>query len=356
MEDKMVNKKNATIMDVAKMSGVSKGTVDRVIHNRGEVSEDTIKKVKDTIAELGFTPNIHASMLSSKQKYSIIVVMPNFQQKDYWNLVHNGIEQAKESLVHKHISIDIIYFNLFDSSSFCLACELALEREPNGMLLTPLYKDDAIAFVKKLNKKKIPVVFIDSKLEGSNYLAYYGMPEFESGYLAANLLLEGCGGNSKRILNIRLIEGAAPLNESIHNKLEGFSDYINKHHPETEIVTYKIAPGNYIENIKKLDAFFVNNPDIDKIITFHSRAYMVAEWMELRNINNKYLIGFDGHQQNIEAVKKGFISTLISERAALQTANAVDILVRNITLKFVPQHKDNYASMDILNKYNVDFY
>ena len=48
---------NVTINDVAKAAGVSKGTVDRVIHNRGEVSEKSRKKVLKVIEELGYKPN-----------------------------------------------------------------------------------------------------------------------------------------------------------------------------------------------------------------------------------------------------------------------------------------------------------
>ena len=36
--------KKYTIKDIAQMAGVSKGTVDRVLHKRGKVSEDALKK------------------------------------------------------------------------------------------------------------------------------------------------------------------------------------------------------------------------------------------------------------------------------------------------------------------------
>ena len=42
-----------TIIDVARKAGVSKGTVDRVVHNRGEVSRKSAEKVRKAIEELG---------------------------------------------------------------------------------------------------------------------------------------------------------------------------------------------------------------------------------------------------------------------------------------------------------------
>ena len=38
---------NYTIKDIARMAGVSAGTVDRVLHNRGDVSEKSKEKVRD---------------------------------------------------------------------------------------------------------------------------------------------------------------------------------------------------------------------------------------------------------------------------------------------------------------------
>jgi len=44
MIDNSINK-NITIKDVAKLAQVSIGPVDRVIHNRGKVSEKKLKKI-----------------------------------------------------------------------------------------------------------------------------------------------------------------------------------------------------------------------------------------------------------------------------------------------------------------------
>ena len=50
----------STINDVAEASGVTIGTVDRVLHERGEVSEKTREKVLRAVRELGYKPNVYA--------------------------------------------------------------------------------------------------------------------------------------------------------------------------------------------------------------------------------------------------------------------------------------------------------
>jgi len=72
-----VGKKNMRIKDIAKAAGVSVGTVDRVLHNRGKVSEDALKKVMEVLNKNEYKPNLIARMLGSNRSYRIVVLLPN---------------------------------------------------------------------------------------------------------------------------------------------------------------------------------------------------------------------------------------------------------------------------------------
>ena len=51
--------KTVTLEDVARAAGVGKGTVDRVLHNRGRVAEKTRERVLACIEELKYLSLIH---------------------------------------------------------------------------------------------------------------------------------------------------------------------------------------------------------------------------------------------------------------------------------------------------------
>jgi LacI family transcriptional regulator len=51
--------KKVTIKDIARIAGVSRGTVDRVINERGNVAEDVEKKIMKIASELGYEKNPH---------------------------------------------------------------------------------------------------------------------------------------------------------------------------------------------------------------------------------------------------------------------------------------------------------
>jgi len=58
------------------MAGVSIGTVDRVIHNRGEVAEETKLKVQKILEETNYSPNVMAQVLKSKRRFHLVSLLP----------------------------------------------------------------------------------------------------------------------------------------------------------------------------------------------------------------------------------------------------------------------------------------
>ena len=86
--------KKVTIKDVAQLAGVSKGTVDRVIHNRGEVSAESFRKVQEVVRKIDYKPNAYASLLASRRHYRITCLMPDFEGGDFWEIAHRGVLRA----------------------------------------------------------------------------------------------------------------------------------------------------------------------------------------------------------------------------------------------------------------------
>jgi len=60
----------ATVKEIARLAGVSIGTVDRVLHDRGEVSAATKAKIHTIIAALGYEPNMLARQLARNKVYT----------------------------------------------------------------------------------------------------------------------------------------------------------------------------------------------------------------------------------------------------------------------------------------------
>lgn len=66
-----------TIKDVAKKANVSPSTVSRVIANNPRISEETKRKVRKAMNELGYYPNFQARSLANKSTQTVGVIMPS---------------------------------------------------------------------------------------------------------------------------------------------------------------------------------------------------------------------------------------------------------------------------------------
>lgn len=85
--------KKPTINDVARVAGVSKTTVSRVINNLSDgVSAPTRERVKKVIAELGFVPSVAVRKLDRPHTKSIGVIIAGIKNPFYHRMLE-GIEE-----------------------------------------------------------------------------------------------------------------------------------------------------------------------------------------------------------------------------------------------------------------------
>ena len=62
-----MTREKTRIKDIARLAGVSIGTVDRVLHERGEVAEKTREKVKQILKETNYSPNVMAQVFEIQE-------------------------------------------------------------------------------------------------------------------------------------------------------------------------------------------------------------------------------------------------------------------------------------------------
>ena len=343
-----------TIFDIARHTGLSKGTVDRVLHNRGEVSRKSYDKVMEAIRELGYEPNVHASLLASGKQHLIAILIPRHEPGSFWELATAGIDKASETIHPFSVSAVLFGYDQYDLDSFRTACSQVLEANPSGVVIAPMFQGETDLFSMRLRERGIPYAFIDSKPEAEGYLAYVGMPPYKSGYLCGDLLTGGKTVPS--VLIVRIRRDRDQQSDPTINRRAGFVDYMLEHSPTCLLSNVFIdpnAPGNIDTT---LDGWFQDHPDVQHIVMFNSRIHLIVPWLESHPDPERRVVGFDNLEANLEALRHGTVTSLIAQHPEEQMRLAIETLSEFILRKKTPAHKDNYMHMDILTRYNVDYY
>ena len=87
-----------TIKEIARICGVSRGTVDRVVNRRGKVKPETEEMIMRVIAEHGYTKNTVAQALTVKKKEPVIGVILCSEGNPFFDDVISGFKKASEDL------------------------------------------------------------------------------------------------------------------------------------------------------------------------------------------------------------------------------------------------------------------
>jgi len=273
----------------------------------------------------------------------------------YWNKPIVGVRRAFQEIQQYGIDISIHLFKQSDSQTFINEAELILQSKPDGVVLAPFFSRESRSFISELKIREIPYVFIDSNIKDSEKLSYIGQNSFQSGMLAAKMLDYSLPENAS-ILILNFAKEMDNLNHLVQRE-KGFYEYFRTNNPEgkRKLITLEIADPTDRTFSEKMEEAIATNPDVKGILVTNSQVYHLAKFLEQTEKTGIRVIGHDLISENIDYLKKGIVDFLICQRPEEQGYNAVITLFDHIILK-KPVKTENYTSIDIITKENLDYY
>lgn len=345
---------NARIIDIARMAGTSVGTVDRVIHNRGRVSEKTCKKVKAILEMVDYQPNLMARSLASKKQFHIVAIIPSYGKGEYWEALSEGIDKAAAEMEAYNITVTKYFFDQYNQKTFDILIPTILDEKYDGVLIATLFTESVVKLSNQLNKQEIPYVYVDSNIQGERQLAYFGTESYDAGMIAAKLLTEKIRSSSD-ILMARIIHNGKNDSNQGRNRREGFCRYLEDHDFQGKLFEVELRINDSVYNFTRLDEMFAMHPNIEGTVIFNSTCYILGNYLKARDLKNIKLVGYDLIEKNTRLLSSGIITALIAQRPELQGYNAIKSLCNYHVYKQEPE-KVNLMPIDILIKENLKYY
>jgi len=352
MKDKQENLKAQYygIKEIARIANVSIGTVDRVIHNRPGVSEKTRDKVIGIIQEMDYQPNILASRLASRKMFTIAILIPDVSEEtDFWVKPYAGIRRAAFELKQYGMNIENYFFDLNDKRSFVEQAQHILDRGVDGVLLAPLFREEAGSFAGKCLAQGIPFVFIDANITDIPGLCYIGPHLFSSGYQVAQLI-DLCIRAEDKILVFNITREMDD-----HTIEDGFRAYFSERGNAGSIHSTTIRQTDFSSVERTLELAFREHPDLRSIFVPNSRVAAVARYLEKNDLTDLLVVGYDLTDENLKYLEKDFIQFLICHKPEEQGYKGVMAFYQSLVLgsrvddvQFMP--------IDIITRNNYKFY
>lgn len=346
--------KKIRIKDIAELAGVSVGTVDRILHNRGSVTEDKRIRIEEALKKMNYSPNIHVSAISLKKTYKFVIAIPNFIEGEYWSFEEKGIRRAFETYSAIDIVCEFYYYNHFDLFSCRNTFEQVLNHKPDAVIIGPTFRDETVYLASQLSDIGIPYIFIDSTIEEASPLSFFASNPYTCGYLIAKLITSITPKNADIALLQAIRVGDESANTTILRKA-GFMAYYNEQNLQNHLYRVNYSALDNEQNEELLNDFFKGNKEEKGAVILNSRAHVITDYMKKHNIHNVKFVGIDLTEKNSQAIREGYIDFLIGQRPEQQGYMAVKTLIQYLVFNKNMQ-VNNYMPIDIIVKENADLY
>ncbi len=340
-----------SIKDIAKRANVSIGTVDRVMHNRGRVSDETKARVLRVVEQLSYRPNIFARNLSLDRMFHFAVLMPRLaQDSGYWRIPANGIDRAAQELSIQRIRLQYYFYDRYSERSFEGAFRKALAGKPAGLLIAPVLQAVAARMLSEV-PKNIPYVFFDSTIPSVGNLSAIGQDSYQSGLLAANLMLTVMhGGGMVAVVRVK------PTDFHIEERLRGFLSRI-KEHPGITHKLYDVDSHQGEELFSSTASQILKeNLELGGVFVSNAWTHPIARRIHADATRGSVcVVGYDLVPKNCRCVESGLISFLISQRPEMQGYEGIYCLYEHVVLREKVKSTITIP-IDILTRDNLKYY
>ena len=322
-----MTKKHPTVKEIAHLAGVSIGTVDRVLHERGEVSAITKAKIENIIDILEYKPNLLARQLSLNKTYHFRVLLPRADQDSgYWRLCRDGIEVAAKDLQPYRTTIAFDEFDRYDRSAFRSLLDSIAADPGDGLLVAPTLPEELKPWLERFDPE-VPYVFFDGSLEGTNPRGSVGQDALAAGR-AAGRMMSLLATEAGLLIAIT----AHAEDRHLNQRIEGFKAfYASRSVGKVPQIIVRACPNleGREDRERFLSTLLDEEPGLGGILVANASGHFVGDWLvEAGFKEGKPLVTWDLVPANEAALASGALDCVISQRPFEQGRLGLEYLFR----------------------------
>lgn len=338
-----------TIKRIAEVAGVSIGTVDRALNDRGRISKKTKERILHVAKELNYQRNDFARALRIRNEIRILAIY-NTNPEDYSIHFTKGFDTAVSELSNYGLQFEVIRTDTLAPKDF-LAVIDQIDIEKYDGLLINAGGPEINHFIAQAMEKGIAVATFNSDSPASKRLFFCGEDHYQAGRICGELTAKLLGGKG----TVSFFSGLSTV-YALRKRTEGFLDLIAEEYPDIRIVNtffhddaletrYQHAE-NLLRTSPLPDAIFCNSA---------TGALPICQVLETGSFEHKpIVIGYDEGEELEEMLRKKICTALVFQKPKLQAANALRFLFKYLYHNELPTKKDCKIIPAIVFKENIE--
>jgi ribose transport system substrate-binding protein len=253
------------------------------------------------------------SMLGFGQEVAVVVKTGN---SSFWQNVQTGCFDAQKELKKATPKLSVTFLGPQSESNVneeINIVESAIDRGAKAIVLAPSDTTALIPVVKKAKAAGIPVVIIDSKLEGdaANYVSFLATDNKAAGEACAKEMIARVKAATGKDTGDIAVESYVAGVGSEVGRVGGFKDYIAKN-SKLKIVSTQYSQSDQVTALNQVTNILSSNPNLVGIFGANEpSAVGMGRAIAQSGLAGKIVaIGFDGNGVLQNFVKDGTLSAI----------------------------------------------
>ncbi len=352
-----------TMQKIAELTGVSRGTVDRVLNNRGRVKDEVAERVREAAREIGYLTKTEKNQMNARQYLSShtavrkIGVVTQLSEASFMLSIRRGFEEAAAEVKPYGIEVIVRECSDVDEAQQCGAID---ELDGIGIDALAIMPVDGELVREKLNymiqTKGTPVVTFNTDIVGVNRLAFIGMDNQQGGRVAAGLLGILMRGKGSVLGVIGDFSNSTNL-----GRINGFSEEITTGFPG--ITLTGVIPSMYErENVASIvRSAILNNPTLGGIAMVSNGQLGILDALEDEEVKKAisqredrrrpYIVIYDLTPKNRMLLEKNMVDFVIDQNGYDQGYRSIMILAGFLNRGSEPAQEQIFTDITIRTKY-----
>lgn len=343
---------SVTIKQIAELAGVSCGTVDRAIHNRGRVNPEVKERILALCKALNYKPSKAGQQLAmQRQNLKLGFLCPMSLTKALWPLVLEGVQDFIRDFEGNNISVLVRQFSTYSPEEQCLILD-EFEREGiQGLVIVPLNVEAVRERLQHFNATGVSVVIINSIIDGFEPLAYVGSDYIRAGRTAAELFHLMVHDEKLQIaifFGSRYMVSQQQRKAGLSLELESLDREFSIIGPTGITNLPDLAENKVVEVLEQ-------HPEVNGIFTVGGNVGAVCRAISKMGLAGRIIhICYDISKVIVEYLENGSATVVIGQEAYKQGYYSLKILSEYILYGTPIEKKYIYTKNEIFVRHNCD--
>lgn len=337
-----------TSQRIAELAGVSRGTVDRALHDRGRVDPEVAARIRKIAEDLGYRPNsIGQALVRARQGLRLGAILQSAETPTMQD-VAAGARLAAEELRVSGVEVELREVQGRDTPQVLRQIDELVAWGAGGLAIASDNTPDLVRRIGQLHEQGIPVVTFNTDAPDSERLCFVGMDNYRAGQTAAGLIRQmlPAGG---LVLPI-----AGHVNNSAHHRrLQGFLDTL-KDVGDIQLLPFQpcFDRDDYAHEITQHT--LRENPSLACVyITSNGQRGVCRAIEDERRKGRVRVVAYDLNGPNRRLLKSGDLSFVLDQVASEQGSRPLQILYDRLLGGREPERELQYTDILIRTGYNI---